>query len=386
MIQETEIKNITFYFPGTLKFGAGSLYQWAEDFSSSGMKRLFIITITQVLERLKGVIDFLKNKKIEISIYTNINHEPTYSDFARVISEAETFHADSIAGIGGGSVMDLAKVTAALLYSGREIDSVAGTNTITDRKTYLLCAATTSGTGSEVSPIAIIANNAGIKTSFISRNLIPDTACVDPVLTLGIPPDITAYTGFDALTHCIEAYINRFAHPVTDMFALEGIRKITQNIITSYDNVNNIQARTELALGSLYGGMCLGTVNTAAVHALAYPLGNFFKIPHGLANTVLLPYVIEFNMPAAENRYADIAVAMGAKAEKNITMLARSGVALIRHIIKHCNLPSKLSQLNVPENKLPEMADAAASIQRLLKNNPIEITRKEALQIYQQAF
>jgi alcohol dehydrogenase class IV len=386
MIAAKENNSITFHFPGILQFGAGCLYQWAQNFHLTGLKRLFIITIPPVLERLKGMMDLLKNRQIEICLYTNVKNEPTFYDFIDAANKAEEFNADSIAGIGGGSVMDLAKVTAALLYSGNDIESVAGTDKIIERKIYLICSPTTSGTGSEVSPIAIITDYSGTKTSFISQYLIPDVACVDPLLTLGIPPDITAYTGFDALTHCIEAYANRFAHPVTDMFALEGIRKIASNLINVYNNGNDIQARSNLSLGSLYGGMCLGTVNTAAVHALAYPLGNFFKIPHGLANAVLLPYVIEFNIPAAESRYANIAVALGINNGTSVKKTAESGVALIKDLIKKCHLPSKLSDLNIPEQKLPEMADVAAGIQRLLKNNPKEITSKEALKIYKQAF
>ena len=140
---------------------------------------------------------------------------------------------------------------------------------------------------------------------------MPDAAYVDPMLTLSVPPAVTAATGMDALTHCIEAYANKFAHPMIDPIALEGIRLIARNLARAVEHGNDVAARTAVALGSLYGGMCLGPVNTAAVHALSYPLGSEFHVAHGVSNAVLLPHVLEFNLPAAPQRYADIAVAHG---------------------------------------------------------------------------
>ncbi len=202
---------------------------------------------------------------------------------------------------GGGSAMDVAKLVAALLDGRQQIGEVFGIGKLAGRSTPLACVPTTSGTGSEVSPIAIVQDSAdGLKKGVISPYLVPDAAFVDPLLTLGMPPAVTASTGIDALTHCIEAYANRQAHPLVDTWALEGIRRIARSLPAAYADGRNVAARTDVALGSMYGGMCLGPVNTAAVHALAYPLGSDFGVAHGTSNAVLLEHVLEFNLPARD--------------------------------------------------------------------------------------
>src|SRR5262249_48336492 len=160
---------------------------------------------------------------------------------------------------------------------------------------FLVCLPTTAGTGSEVSPNAILLDEADqLKKGVVSPYLVPDAAYVDPQLTRSVPPSVTAATGLDALTHCIEAYANKFAHPAVDLYALQGVGIIAQNLLRAVRNGGDMEARTELSLGSFYGGLCLGPVNTAAVHALAYPLGGQFHVAHGVSNAVLLPHVIRF--------------------------------------------------------------------------------------------
>src|SRR6185312_1331641 len=180
------------------------------------------------------------------------------------------------------------------------------------RSLPLICLPTTSGTGSEVSPNALLLDeNTQSKKAVISPHLVPDAAFIDPALTLTVPAPVTAATGLDALTHCIEAYANRFAHPLVDTWALDGIRHIAAHLATAVREPANLEARTHLALGSLYGGLCLGPVNTAAVHALSYPLGSRHHIAHGHSNAILLPHVLRFNVPAAFGRYAEVALALG---------------------------------------------------------------------------
>ncbi len=184
----------------------------------------------------------------------------------------------------------------------------------------LVCLPTTAGTGAEVSPNAILLDEADeLKKGVVSPHLVPDAAFVDPLLTISVPPAVTAATGLDALTHCIEAYANKFAHPIVDIYALQGIKLISANLVRAVRNGGDIEARAALSLGSLYGGLCLGPVNTAAVHALAYPLGGRFHIAHGVSNALLLPHVLRFNFSAAPERYAEISAALG---------VARNGSAL----------------------------------------------------------
>ncbi|MEO6185250.1 MAG: iron-containing alcohol dehydrogenase, partial [Steroidobacteraceae bacterium] len=252
--------------------------------------------------------------------------------------------------------------------------------------TPLVCIPTTSGTGSEVSPIAIVQDSAdGLKKGVISPHLVPDAAFVDPVLTIGMPKAVTASTGMDALTHCIEAYANRQAHPLVDAWALEGIRRIARSLPAAYRDGTDIEARADVALGSLYGGLCLGPVNTAAVHALAYPLGSDFGVAHGTSNAVLLPHVLEFNLPAAPQRYADIGVAMGVATDGAVEDVAQRGVEFIRELNRGCGIPARIFELGVPESAIDRLAESALTVQRLLQQNPRVVTLQDARDIYRRA-
>jgi alcohol dehydrogenase class IV len=225
-----------------------------------------------------------------------------------------------------------------------------------------------------------------LKRGVISPHLVPDVACVDPLLTCSMPPAITAATGLDALTHCIEAYANRFAHPMVDLYALQGIRLIAENLLSAIVNGQDIQARAALALGSLYGGMCLGPVNTAAVHALAYPLGSEFHIAHGISNAVLLPHVLRFNLPPAPERYAAIAMALGVPATDSAITAAERGIQRLEQLMARCSMPRRISEFGVPREALPRLAKAAMTVTRLLKNNLRPLTEADALALYRAAW
>ena len=258
---------------------------------------------------------------------------------------------------------------------------------IKKREVKLITVSTTSGTGSEVTPIAVLTDlEAKLKKGVVSTHIVPDVAIVDPELTLSVPKEVTAATGMDAMTHCIEAYTNRHSHPIIDNIALEGIRLLAGNIETAVKNGNDIESRTAMALGSLYGGLCLGPVNTAAVHALAYPLGGTFKISHGVANSVLLPFVMSFNLPNCIEKYANIAKVIGIPFSDTMREVAKNGILKIRAISERCGIPSSIRELGIPENAIDEMSEAAMKVTRLLANNPREIGLKDAEMIYKNAF
>jgi alcohol dehydrogenase class IV len=281
--------------------------------------------------------------------------------------------------------LDVAKLLAALIDNEQKLEEVVGIGLLKKRSLYLACLPTTSGTGSEVSPNAILLDeHDGMKKGIISPCLVPDAAYIDPLLTMGMPAGITASTGMDALTHCLEAYTNKFAHPMVDLIALEGVKLISRNLVKAC--ADDLEARTNVSLGSLYGGMCLGPVNTTAVHALSYPLGSEFKIAHGLANALLLPYVMEYNLVAAPERFAQVALALGAEEKASAKETALEGVAVVRKLMEQCGLPAKLSEIDIPEQAIPEMAASAVKIQRLLKNNIREIMLDDAINIYQKAY
>jgi alcohol dehydrogenase len=378
---------VSIHNPGKLVFGAGSLRQFTGDLLNSGNNRLFLLTIPQVLEQISPQLVKLSAKGIAVSINTGITAEPTFTDFELSLQEVRKFKPDCIAGIGGGSVMDLAKILAVFSTFDRPLKDFVGINLLTERKTELICIPTTSGTGSEVSPNSILLDETdGTKKGIISPYLVPDAAYIDPELTITLPPDITAYTGIDAFTHCIEAFVNKQAHLLVDSYALNGISLISRNLTVAFSDSKNLEARSNIALGSLYGGMCLGPVNTGAVHALAYPLGSLYKIAHGLSNAILLQHVLKFNLPEAIDRYASVAKAMGLDNDSSEYNLAQDGINHIKTIIRACGIPSRLRDLGIKEKDIPKMAESAITVQRLLKNNVREVSAKDAVEIYENAY
>ncbi len=222
-------------------------------------------------------------------------------------------------------MLDVAKLVAAFIDSDQKAEDCFGTGFIKKKGLWLACLPTTAGTGSEVSPNAILLDERDkLKKGIVSPYLLADAAYVDPKLTMTVPAKVTADTGMDALTHCIEAYTNKFAHPAADIYALQGIKLIAANLLRAVKDGSDVEAREALALGSLYGGLVLGPVNTAAVHALSYPLGGEFHIPHGLSNAILLPSVMKFNRPANLSKYAEVAIACGAPRARMTTRPPRT--------------------------------------------------------------
>lgn len=381
------MKQISIQYPRKLVFGIDAFNTFVEDLLQSPFQRVFIVTISEIIPVIDSALEKIRKGNHTIVTDTTIRSEPTYSSFHEVLENALDFEADVVVGIGGGSSLDVAKLVAAQLKNEQSLEEIVGIGNLKKRETPLICLPTTSGTGSEVSPNAILLDEQDqLKKGVISPHLMPDASYVDPKLTLTVPPQVTAATGMDALIHCIEAYTNKFAHPMIDTLVLEGIKLIGRNLITAVNEGNNLDARSSLALGSMYGGMSLGPVNTAAVHALSYPLGGEFHIPHGVSNAVLLPYVMKFNIPAAVQRYADVAVALGIEPRTSPEDTAHAGVEFIFNLLKACGLPSKLSELNIPRSAISRMAEGAMKVTRLLKNNPRPLTLEEAINIYQEAY
>ncbi|ACU02745.1 iron-containing alcohol dehydrogenase [Pedobacter heparinus] len=377
---------ITLLNPNRLVFGTNCFDQFIQDYLELGLKRLFVLSFTGLEGQLAKKMEKLDAAGIVIKQNTSIAKEPSFEDFEEILEEARAFKADSVVGIGGGSILDVAKLVAAQLLNTQSTTTVIGKGNLAERATYLACIPTTSGTGSEVSPNAIFVDANGNKVGVISPFLVPDAAYIDPVLTVSVPKAITAATGIDALTHCLEAYANKFSHPVTDLIALEGISLVAKYLKRACDDGTDLEARSQVALGSMYGGMCLGPVNTAAVHALAYPLGVKFHINHGLSIALLLPAVMEFTLSAAPERYSAIAIALGAEPKSTALETARAGVELLKRLIRDCGLPASLAEVNVPFSAIEAMAIDAVKIERLLKNNLREVALEDAKEIYKSAF
>jgi len=373
--------------PRSLLFGCGCLEKFFSGFPETGHKRLYILTISALKESLEPFLEKLALSGVETEVDMRITAEPTFAIFEEILTSGRRFRADAVVGIGGGSILDAAKLLAAQLLNSQDARSVTGIGILKERRTYLACVPTTSGTGSEVSPNAIFLDETDHeKKGVISPFLVPDAVCIDPELMLGLPSEVTAYTGIDAFSHCLEAFVNRFAHPLTDGLALEGMRLIFHHLKKAFENGQDKEARTALALGSLYGGMCLGPVNTAAVHALAYPLGSRYKTAHGLSVALLLPYVLDFNVRAAESRFARIAGAIGLSGCGSDQSCAEACVLAIRQWLTALGIPDRLSSTGIPAGDLEEMAASALKVQRLLKNNVREVTFADALEIYRKAY
>jgi len=380
-------RHITLFQPSKVVFGCGSMERFFDSFPETGYRRLYIVTIPVLKERLEPYLEELALAGITVELDIRITFEPTFAVFEEVLASGRRFGAEAVAGIGGGSVLDTAKVLAALLLKSQDARSVTGIGVLKERKTYLACIPTTAGTGSEVSPNAIFLDETDHeKKGIISPFLVPDAVYIDPELTTGLPPLTTAFTGIDAFSHCLEAFVNRFAHPLTDGLALEGMRLIFHNLKKACDNNCDKEARTALALGSFYGGICLGPVNTAAIHALAYPLGSRYKIAHGLSIALILPQVLDYHVQAAENRFAGIAGAIGLTGYDSQQSGAKTFVSEIRQWLVSLGIPDRLSSVGIPSDDLEEMAASALKVQRLLKNNVREITFADAFEIYKKAY
>ena len=379
------MKPITLMQPQKIVFGTGCMQQFCKDYLAHGFKRLFILTAPVLKSIVEESVKPLEG--VAINIYDNINAEPSVSDFKAVLADARRFNADSVVGIGGGSVLDLAKLVATLINSEQQVENLFGIGFVAKRGVWFACIPTTSGTGSEVSPNAILLDERdNQKKGIVSEHLMADAAYIDPWFTWTVPAKVTAETGMDALTHCIEAYTNKFAHPLVDTYALMGIKLIAAHLLRAVKNGNDVEAREAMSLGSMYGGLCLGPVNTAAVHALSYPIGGEFHKSHGLSNAVLLPTVMRFNIPANVRKYAEIAIACGCEAGKDDSETAERGVRFIEQLSKDCGIPQTLSEIGIPQSAVDRMAKAAMDCQRLLKNNPREVTEHDCREIYNKLY
>jgi alcohol dehydrogenase len=367
----------------TLVFGPGALALCRDHLLTTGAKRILAITSPSNRRYAELLLSTFPHAHIDDTIRT----EPTIAMFQHTLAQARTFAPDLIVGIGGGSPLDVAKLIAALTNSTQSITEAFGIGNLRSRSLPLICVPTTAGTGSEVSPNAILLDESEqMKKGVISPHLVPDATFIDPELMCTVPAHVTAATGLDALTHCIEAYANNFAHPMIDTWALDGIRKIAASLATAAREPNNLAAREQVALGSLYGGLCLGPVNTAAVHALSYPLGSRYHVPHGHANAILMPHVCRFNLITAPYRYRDIALALGARNEGSAEATAIAGIEKLWKLIRSTGLEMNLSHLNIPAEDIPAMATAGLNVTRLMKNNLRPMTQHDAEEIYRAAF
>jgi len=381
------VNTITLLQPPRIVFGNGCAAGCVELFAQRGLRRVLLVSSSPVLPQIGFLIEALAKAGCEVIQSRPVDREPTKELFEQILADAKNAKVEAVLGVGGGSPLDVAKLVAALVRGKQVVTEIFGINLLHGRELFLVCLPTTAGTGSEVSPNAILLDEADqLKKGVISPHLVPDAAFIDPLLTLSVPAPVTAATGLDALTHCIEAYANKFAHPVVDIYALRGIRLISGNLLRAVRNGADAEARANLALGSLYGGLGLGPVNTAAVHALAYPLGSRFHVAHGVSNAVLLPNVLRFNFSAAPERYAEVAVALGVERDGSALATAERGVQRLAELSRAVGVPQRLAEFGIPRDAIPAMARSAMQVTRLLKNNLRSVTEADAVNIYEATY
>jgi alcohol dehydrogenase class IV len=364
--------------PETIEFGSGTIAAVARFARSIGAKRPLVIADAFNAAR----VDVLALPG-EVSVFGEVKPEPDVPNLEKALLMARAAEPDLVVGFGGGSAMDLAKLVAVLCIGDQRLGDVVGPDKIAGRSVALVQVPTTSGTGSEAGIRALVTDPAtSNKLAVQSRFMLADLAVVDPDLTMSVPPQVTAATGVDALAHCVEAFTSRKAHPAIDLYAIEGIRLVGRYLARAVTDCADREARAGLSLASLYGGFCLGPVNTTAGHAVAYPLGTRHHIAHGLACAVIFPHTLAFNMPAVEEKTGAVLQALGART-------SRDPAAVFDAAYRYCaflGIEMRLSALGVPADDLGAMADEAHAIRRLLDNNPRDLTRDAIFGMYRAAF
>ncbi len=372
-----------------IKFGRNASAGIGDIVSAWGCSKVAFVTDGPVLSAglAEAALDSLRKNGVDAWSFDKVMPDPPAPMVLEAVGQARTEKIDGVVAVGGGSPMDTAKLISFLAGSSQQLDEIYGVNKATGKRLPLLLAPTTSGTGSEVTPVAVVTTESGEKTGAVSPQLLPDWAVLDPQLTLSLPRSATAATGIDAMVHAIEAFTSkRLKNPVSDGLAKQALALLTGNIRTACDEPGNYDARSSMMLGSMFAGMAFANAPVAAVHALAYPLGGKFHVPHGLSNALVLPYVLEYNLPAAEGLYAELApVLYPDLADEPAGARVGSFIGRLTRLREDLDIPVRLSDVGVSKEDLPGMADDAVKQQRLLINNPREVTREAALEIYEKA-
>lgn len=369
-------------------FGNGSVGRLAEAVRQAGCARPFVVMDRNLLKTpiRDAVAAVFKKEKMSMALFAEIEGEPELQLADIGTKTAVKEKCDCVVGVGGGSAMDAAKAIAILAANKGKAADYLGLNKVPGPGLPKIMVPTTAGTGSEVTFTAVfLRKDLKKKEGMNSPFLYPETALLDPELTLSLPPEPTAATGMDALCHAIESFTSVNANPMSELFSLEAIRLISDNLRTCVHNGADLDAREEMLLGSLYAGIGLANAGVGAAHSLSYPLGGRFGITHGLANTLMLPGIMAFNLPAALERFAIVAEAMGEIVDDfPLRDAAYLAVDAVETLIEDCGISRTLSQFGINEEDLPVLARIAMTVTRPLENNPRKMTAEEAIEIYKE--
>ncbi|MCP3027125.1 iron-containing alcohol dehydrogenase [Halobacillus sp. A5] len=380
-----------FVSPKHVYYGEGSLSKLPGIIQSLNVQTVLLITDPTLKELgvIDPVLDLLHKENIELEVLADVVPELPVDSVNEMVEKAREKNPDFVIGIGGGSAMDLAKAVAVLDENPGHVEdylNLTGTRQLKTKGVPKLLIPTTAGTGAEVTDIAVFSLQ-DTKDVMTHEYLLADYAIVDPVLTYSLPEKVTAASGVDALTHAIEAYTSIEATPLTDSLALEAIAKISANLRKAVWNGKDKQAREQMALGSMIAGMSFYNAGVTGVHALAYPLGGLFKIPHGEANAVLLPYVYDYIWPSCLDKLADVAAAMKLPAEgKDQRTIARDVVQALYHLVEDVGLPTRTVNYNIQVGDNEALTRNGAKQTRLLNRSPMRLDEKAIQHIYNNAW
>lgn len=378
-----------FRMPGAVWAAPGALAKLVDEARRLGGQRALVVTdrglpATGIPDRVLGL---LKEAGFEAQLHAEVQPEPPLADVERVRALVRDGRFDLVVGVGGGSSIDVAKTAAALSQEDAPATDFFGIDLIRRGGPPAIAIPTTAGTGAEVTANAIFTDpRDSLKKGMVSRHLIPAVAIVDAELTLSLPPAITAATGMDALTHAIESYTAMRAAPLSDVYAAEAIRLAGGALRTAVHQGGNLAAREAMAMASLMAGISLANAGVGAVHALAYPLGGQFGVPHGVANSLLLPYVLEYNLVALPERFGQVAALLGEPvAGLSPVAAAERALEAVRRLSRDVGIPARMSAFGVTEAHIPGMAEQAHATRRLMDNNPRRLTLAEVREIYRAA-
>ena len=387
------MQNFKFNTSPGLIFGEGCSVDSCNEIVNHLGSNIFFITDKGLISlglTKPTIIELEKNAKVKI--FDEVEADPSQNTLLKAIEEAKVFKATGVIGFGGGSSMDIAKLVALILGSNEDLDDVWGVGNAKGPRLPLVLTPTTAGTGSEVTPISIITVENYEKRAVSSPLILPDLSILDPLLTLGLPPEITAATGIDAMVHAIEAYAscNLNNNPISKMLAIEAMKLLGSSIEKAVLEGKNVEARSKMLIGSMLAGKAFANSPVAAVHALAYPIGGIYHIPHGLSNALVLPYALRFNAvnKKASDDYAAIAsfVFPQINLDQGSQSICDDFINHLQQLSSKLGLPQRLRDVNIPQNACKKMAQEAMKQTRLLVNNPRQITEEDAINIYKSAW
>ena len=371
--------------PSHVIFGRGACADLPEKLKALGVKKPIVLTDPGVAQTtiMKDFTRLLENNNIEYELFADVIPEPPVSCLEAARAQATSAgDIDSVIGIGGGSTMDVAKALALILKHGGKVHDYMGVNIVKQRGLPTILLPTTAGTGSEVTPIAILTDTeAQLKVGIVSPLILPDISLVDPALTDSMPPHVTAATGMDALTHAIEAMISKKTNPYTQALSLEAVNLISQSLRRAYQDGSDQHARNQMAAASTLAGMAFASSSCLAVHALAYPLGGRHHVPHGQANAMLLAATMQFNAPACEDEFVRLAKAMDLTPPTPESFLQE-----LNCLTQDFKIPASMAALGGTEEEIPDMARDACGIERLVVPNPRPLSVDDAETIYRKVY